>query len=616
MQLAADFPPVSHDDWLEAVAKVLKGRAFDKVLRSATPDGIVIDPLYTRDDADVADQVPGAGVSRRATNVAGQTAGWDVRQRHSLTTPAATNAAILTDLSRGVTSIELDMAGIGADELDAVLANVLLDLAPISLRAASDGVAEGLSLLALADARGVPAGEFRADLGCDPIGCLAVHGAVGRPIDEALGRVGALAAQLATTRSGVRIVRADGVPFAEAGATPATELAATVASGLAYLRALDEAGVEPAVAVRQILLSVTVGTDQFGDIAKLRALRVMWARVNEVLGTDAPCAIQASTAAAVMTRLDPWVNMLRVTIGCFAAAVGGADIVQVRPFDTIAGAPDDLGLRVARNTQLTLMEESNLHRVIDPAGGSWYVEELTNALAAEAWEIVQDIERRGGIVAALTDDSLQQRVDAAWTTTAGAVATRQRPITGVSEFPAIDEELLERPALADRAVDLGPATVRPLTVRRLAEPYETLRLNAGSSSPLPTVFLANLGPVAVHTARAAWAKNFFEVGGIAAVQTPGFDDDAALAEAFRADASRVAVLCSSDDVYADRAATAASALKAAGAERVYLAGHPGDRRQSDEAGGVDEFVHVGTDVLASLEHAHRLLGIGTEEAAR
>lgn len=611
MELAGAFPPVTHEDWLAAVDKVLEGRSFDDVLRSTTADGITIEPLYTREDERAVDQVPGPVATRRASTVAGLTGGWDVRQPHGGTDIAATNAAILTDLARGVTSIDLDMAGI-ADlaTLDAVLDGVLLDLAPVGLHAADDGVAAARLLLDLAVRREVAPSERHVDLGCDPIGRLAVHGAVGGGIDAALASVGALAAEIAPTHPGARTVRADGVPFADAGATPATELAAAVAAGLEYLRALTAAGLDTREAMAQVLLSVTVGADQFGDIAKLRALRVMWARVGEVVGVDDhPTVIQASTASSIATRHDPWVNMLRVTIGCLAAAVGGADIVRVLPFDAAVGVPDELGRRVARNTQLALMEESNLHRVIDPAGGSWYVEHLTDALAAEAWTILQAIEADGGIVAALRSGTLQDRIDASWAQTAASVATRRRPITGVSEFPDVAEKLLERAAAPPVADPDGPAEARPLPLRRIAEPYERLRDAAAGADPSPTVFLANLGPAAVHTARASWAKNFFEAGGIRAVPTDGFDDVESLAAAFAADASAIAVICSSDKTYAEHAAAAATALKAAGAVRVYLAGHPGDRRDADVAAGVDEFIHVGTDVLATLTAAHATLGI-------
>ena len=611
MKLASDFPPVTHELWLEAVDKVLKGRSFDDVLRSETADGIGIEPLYTADDAAPVDQFPAIGTSRRASNIAGLTAGWDVRQRHALVgTAHDTNTRILTDLARGVTSIELLGAGIDdLDTLDAILADVLLDLAPICMWGTDSGVAHARLLLDLTVRRGMQPSEVEADLGCDPIGRLAEHGTVGDPIDVAIEAVGALAVEVAATHPRVRTVRADGGPYASAGATPATELAVTVATGVSYLRTLVAAGLAPDKAMTQILLSLTVGTDQFGDMAKLRALRVMWARVADVVGVaDHRATIQAVTASTTATRRDPWANMLRVTIGCFAAATGGADIVTVRPFDAMVGVSDDLGLRVARNTQLALMEESNLHRVIDPAGGSWYVEHLTDALAAEAWAIFQEIEREGGIVGSLRSGAVQQRVADAAQATAEAVATRRRPITGVSQFPNIDEAALERETPATIEPPEGEREVAPLRPQRLAEPFEKLRDQADAAVVAPTVFSANLGPVGVHTARASWAKNFFEAGGIRVVETDGFDDDASLAAAFTADPSVIAVICSSDTVYAERAATAATALKAAGARHVYLAGNPGDRRSSDEVAGVDEFVHVGTDVLKSLTGAHRVLG--------
>ena len=387
LPLASEFPPVSHEDWLEAVDKVLKGKSYDAVLRTPTRDGFITEPLYTRDDERPVDAVPGPGAGRRASSVTGSTGGWDIRQRHSLTTVAETNEAILTDLARGVTSIELDMDRIDSDELlDGVLAGVYLDLAPVSLAAVGDGVAEARRFLALATARGVAASELVADLGCDPIGQLMRHGGTGRPIADALADVASLAAQVRRSHPGVRTIRADGAPAAAGGATPATELAVAIAAAVDYARALVDAGLGVADAFDQILLSVEVGTDQFGEIAKLRALRVLWRRVCEASGVDAQTgAVQASTSVSVMSSRDPWVNMLRGTLGCFAAAVGGADIVQVQPFDALVGVPDDLGRRIARNTQLALAEETNLHRVIDPGGGSWYIEATTDEMATAAW---------------------------------------------------------------------------------------------------------------------------------------------------------------------------------------------------------------------------------------
>ncbi len=611
LRLAAEFDPVTHQDWLDAVDKVLKGKDFDRVLRSKTPDGIVIEPLYTKEDQPWAVDVPGDGVSLRASNPAGQTSGWDVRQRHVIGDPAAANAAILHDLNRGVTSVELVVDAGATDVLEGALSDVLLDLAPVALLDSGDGIDAAKALLAVAERSGVPASEALLDLGCDPIGALASSAAI--DIDAALAQVGELGAACAGSHPHVRVVRASGVRFAEAGATPATELAVTVGAGVAYARALVAQGVSEADAFNQVLLNVSVGTDQFGDIAKLRALRIMWQRVAAASGVPAAdTKIQASMARNVMTKRDPWVNMLRGTIGCFAAAVGGADIVLVHPFDALVGQPDDLGLRIARNTHLALMEESNLHRVIDPAGGSWYVETLTSQLGEQAWSIFQSFEAEGGVVAAIQSGTVQGLVDEARAETAKHVATRTRPITGVSEFPNLAEEPLQRKPLAVADVGSGDG----LQPWRLAEDYEALRDAADAASTAPTVFLANMGPVAAHTARAGWAQNFFEAGGIAAVTNEGFTTPAEAAQAFAQSGAALVVICSSDALYDELGEATAEALAQAGASRIYLAGNPGDRAGAYQAAGVHEFIHVGCNVLESLQRAHQVQGIGPTEVAQ
>jgi len=613
--LAGEFPTPTHADWLAAVGKILRGRSFEEVLQRTTPDGIVIDPLYTKDSEPPGlEQYPGTGTGRRSSNPVATLAGWDIRQRHGLAEdPAAANAAALTDLRRGVTSIELAAPSIDAERLERALRGVYLDLAPVALRTDDDGVTAAQALLALvADAEIQPA-EYRADLGCDPIGAVARCGRLSLPVADAVARVAQLAAELARSHPRVRIVRADGSTFAEAGASPAVELGATVASAVTYLRAFTDAGLPVDVALDNVLLTTTVGTEQFGDIAKLRALRVLWSRVASVIGAPEHRAkVQAVTSDFALAQRDPWVNMLRTTIGCFAAAVGGADVITVTPFDAQLGQPDDLGRRVARNTQLALMEESQVHRVADAAGGSWYVEHLTDQLAECAWREFQAIESGGGVVAALQSGELQKRIGVQWELEQARVATRARPITGVSEFANLDEDLLSRARFAGEGATADDAVVdvTPLPARRLAEAFEQLRSRGEKQSPEPVVFLANLGAVATHTARATWAKNFFEAGGIRALGNEGFDDDAELAEAFASSGARIAALCSSDAVYSVRVPAAAAALRAAGAARVYLAGHPGEQREAFVAAGVDEFVHVGCDVLRSLHDAYDLLETG------
>ncbi len=459
--------------------------------------------------------------------------------------------------------------------------------------------------------------EARGNLGADPLGRLARRGALEMPLDDALAEVVALAARMATAYPGVQTVVADGTVAHDAGASDAEELAFVLTAGVAYLRALTAGGLSLDQALGQVELRVAATADQFSTIAKVRALRRVWARVAEASGASAAAGsarVHAVTSAAMLTRRDPWVNLLRTSIACFAAGVAGADSITVLPFDAAIGRPDSFARRVARNTHALLLEESNLARVIDPGGGSWYVESLSEELAAAAWSRFQQIEGEGGLVASLTAGALQERIAATAAAREGDIATRRFPLTGVSEFPDLGQVTLEREPWPAAPLPSSPAvTVRALAPRRYAASYEALRdradLHRERSGSRPVVFLANLGPVAVHTARATFAKAFFEAGGIEALGNDGLVGPDEAAAAFAASGASQVVICSSDAVYSESAEATARALKAAGATRVYLAGNPGDRRAGYEAAGIDEFVFIGSNVVQILTTALDAMGV-------
>ena len=341
--------------------------------------------------------------------------------------------------------------------------------------------------------------------------------------------------------------------------------------------------------------------DQFLTMARFRAGRRLWARVAEASGADpgdrAPRQ-HALTSAVMLTRWDPWVNMLRSTVAVFAAGTGGADSVTVRPFDSALGRPDEFGRRTARNLQLVLLEESGLARVIDPAGGSWYVEDLTERLAVEAWERFRETEADGGMAASLASGRLAEEAEACWRERAGRLADLSESVTGVSEFPNVEEVLLERQP--------SPASPSgPLPLRRRSEPSEALRDAVVACNPVPTVLLVTLGPAAEHTARSTFARNLFGVAGIRAVESGDPEGE----QGPGTGGAVIAVLCGSDERYSTEAATAAGGLKAAGVKRVYLAGRPGDDEDDLRASGVDEFIHVGVDLVDVLSRALDDLGV-------
>ncbi len=367
---------------------------------------------------------------------------------------------------------------------------------------------------------------------------------------------------------------------------------------------LTDAGVALDDAFGQVELQLPATADQFATIATCRAARLLWARVAEVLGAPAAAArtgVVAVTSRAMLTAYDPWVNLLRTTVACFAAGVGGVDAITVLPYDELIERPDrELGRRLARNTQSILALESNLGRVADPAAGSAFVEALTAELAATGWAFFQEIEATGGFVAAVDDGSLAGRFAATWAARQTQLDVRRDPITGVSEFPNIDEP----------APTILPADVADgLPVHRRAERFEDLRAAVDASGLTPSVFLAAIGTPAQSTARLTFAKNFFEVAGIRTLPGPDTTDPAAIVSAFAASTATTACLCSSDATYAEHGVAVAEALRAAGAERVLLAGRPRDLMAELDAAGVSGYIYVGCDVHATLADLTRDLGV-------
>jgi methylmalonyl-CoA mutase len=619
LKLAADFPPARREEWLKLVDGVLKGAPFEKRLVSKTYDGLTIEPLYP----------PNSGSRPLAARPAG--APWQIMQRVDHPDPAAANAEALHDLENGANGLMLAFAGaVGANgygispdqaALTKVLDGVQLD-AGISLELQMSPPAKDAAahLAAILKARGAAPAGVDIRFGFDPIGAMATGwGGAGWP--EVAPHFAAAVTDLAAQGFRGPFAVADGRVIHNAGGSETQELAYVLAVAAAYLRALEGAGMSLDAARRAIFLRLAADADQIMSIAKFRAARKLWARVEEACGlSPAPVFISAETAWRMMTRRDPWVNMLRGTIAVFAAGIGGANAVTVLPCTNALGLPDRFARRTARNTQLILLEESNLARVADPAAGSGGVEEMTKQLCAGAWALFQEIEKVGGLWAALQSGLVQTKVAAVVAAREKAIASRKEPVTGVSEFPNIFETPVSvLPVAPVAAAGHGSPLVEPLKPIRLAEPFEKLREASdralSETGARPKIFLANLGRIADFNARAMFAKNFFEAGGIETVSNDGFagedgkTDLAALIAAFKASGAKLACLCSSDKVYPLEATEAAKALAGAGAKSVYLAGRPGEIEAALKDVGVKDFVFLGCDLLAMLSAAQERLGL-------
>ena len=625
LSFAADFPQATREQWLERVAGVLKGAAFEAKLVSRSRDGIAIQPLYPKAD----------GAPRIARAEAGR---WRIAQRMDHPDPAAAQELALVDLEGGADALALvgrqapAARGFGVrletdEDLARALAGVRLELIQLRLDAGSGGAALAERLVALAERRGHRLSELALDLGLDPVGALAASGRLPLAWDEVAAGLGARLASLQAKGFAGRAFLADGRAYHEAGAGEAQELAAVLATGVAYLRALEAQGHSLEAARRALSFLLVADADEFLTVAKFRALRRLWGRIERACGlAPEPLRLHAETAWRMTTRRDPWVNLLRATVAAFSAGIGGADAVTVLPFTMALGLPDAFARRVARNTQLILLEEANLWRVADPAAGAGGFEALTDALCEKAWSLFQAIEREGGIVASLQTGALQGRIAAVRAAREQAVATRREPLTGTSEFADLQEApvavLLPAAPAAPGASGPAAVTADPLPSVRAAEPFERLRdlsdAHLARTGRRPKVFLANLGPVAAFTARATFAKNFFEAGGIEAVTNDGFSDQDKLRQAFIDSKAKLSCICSSDEVYFSPAETAimpnettveemARVLSRAGCSLIYVAGRPIMREDAMFSAGIRGFIYSGCDLLAVISSIYSAL---------
>jgi len=454
--------------------------------------------------------------------------------------------------------------------------------------------------------------DLRASL--NPIGGLAATGLSPRPWSELSRSLAAAVRDLAAQGFRGPFMVADGRIIHNAGGSEAQELAFAVAAAVDCLRALDAGRVPLDAARDMIYFRLAADANEFLTIAKFRAVRKLWARVEGICGlTPRPVTVAAETAWRMMTRRDPYVNMLRVTVAAAAAGLGGADNIAILPHTAAIGLPDAFARRVARNTHLVLLEESNLAKVSDPAAGSGAIEDLTNRICAMAWSQFQEIDKAGGAWAALEQGLIQKHVARVRAEREKAVAHRTDAITGTSDYPDLHERpagVLDVARLAAPKEASAKPTAEPLPSIRLAEPFERLRdasdRTLAKTGTRPKVFLATLGRLAEFTARAMFAKNFYEAGGIEATNHDGFKDQAEMVHAFKASGAKLACLCSSDKVYEKEAGPAAKALTAAAAI-VHVAGRPGEKEAVLRQAGVKTFIYAGCDALSTLQAAHDIL---------
>jgi methylmalonyl-CoA mutase len=612
--------------WRAAVAGVLAkstkrdaseiealGPEPEQILETPTYENVAIRALYTALDELPEPPLPGEWPYLRGADALRDVkTGWRVAEaipanRVAGVAAEEVNAAVLAGLGEGVSAllIRVGESGVAPGQLEKVLEGVYLSMAPVILDAGADYRAAAEVLLELVaqvepDQRAI----LSIDLGADPL-TAELSARPAPPIGEVVG----LAKQVAGDQ-GVRAITVDGPALHNLGANATWELAGSIAAAVAYLRVLTEAGLPAAKALLQISFRVAADDDQFMTIAKIRALRRLWARVAEVVGEPdcGAAVVHAETSLPMMTQRDPWVNMLRSTLAAFGAGVGGADTVLVFPFDVtieggFPGMATSFARRMARNIQLLLLEESHVGRILDPAGGSWFVEDLTDQLAQQAWKSFQSIEQRGGFIDArdyIADQIAEiaaQRVD--------DVAHRRTAITGVNEYPNLAE-----PALPRSDSSYSPLAAGKLV--RYAAPFEALRdrsdVYLDRTGSRPRALLLPLGPLAEHNIRTTFAANLLASGGIEAVNPGTIDADGVAAAVADAGSPAVAVICGTDSRYGTEVSAVVEAAHSAGISHVCLAGPQKAVAEVDPEHRPDEFLTAKINAVEALSHLLDRLG--------
>ncbi len=691
--LFAEFTPPTYQEWRDATIASLKGVPFERLV-THTYEGIDLQPLYRQEDAaSISHQftLPGNAPYVRGSTASGNLVDpWLVAQEIGYASPAAVNAALRHDLQRGQTAVNLvldeptragldpdraDPAVVGSngmsladlDDLSVALAGVDLSTTPVMIQSGSVALPAAALLIALVQQTGRSPSDLCGTVENDPLGVLACNGELPASLQTLYDEMAQLTVWAAGNAPALDTVTVSGAGYADAGASAVEELAYVLATGVAYLRTLQERAVDINTACRHLRFTFAVGGNFFMEVAKLRAARLLWSQVVAAFdGDDDAQKMRIHTCSSRWnkTACDPYVNMLRTTTETFAGAAGGVDSMHVMPFDALYSVPEEFGRRTARNTQLILQQECNLTRLIDPAGGSWYVEWLTDQVARNSWELFRRVESTGGMEENVRRGRVRSQIAETAAARASGLATRRDVLVGVNMYtnlaersrkaatPAIDAERIQRirtrrenrdipllDALAVAAPDArvyaavvavsAGATLQsvvealrgrsgereqvvPLPSTRAAQPFERLRdaaeqhtVRTGSA---PRVFLANLGPLARHKARADFSRGFFETGGFQVDSPAGFDTPEAAADAALASGADAVVICSTDDDYLESVPRLAARIKGNNPDLpVILAGYPKEQIEMYRFAGVNEFIHVRANCYSVNAWLHETL---------
>ncbi len=607
------FPPVPTEQWEEKIVADLKGADYQRKLVWRTAEGFDVRPYYRAEDISrlpFKEAVPGTYPYVRGSREKGNT--WEIRQDILVDPdPRKTNRTILHALEKGAHSVGLvfrDVQEIDRSFLKKLLTKVEIDCLNLHFLGYSSPEQLYRLFLEHAEDQEKEGKNLTGSLDTDPLGRLALTGSLN---EKHWNSWPALVGEAAGKTPGFRILGINGKHFHNSGATLSQEIAISLSMANACLTQGEAHGLDPKSTARGMMFNLATGPDYFPEIAKLRALRMLWSYICTQWGIPAEkigMHVHSETVRWNLTVYDPYVNILRTTTEAMSAGLAGSDSVTVLPFDTYYKGHNDFSDRIARNIQIILQEEAYFNKVADPAAGSYYLENLTAGLAEKAWELFREIESRGGFLEAFKTGFIQDTVEASARRKRERVAARKETLVGINQYPNFDEQILEqyRPASPERNAD-EEAEYRPLKQLRLAKAFEKLRMQTEQSEKRPAVFLFKYGNPAWMTARAMFSGNFFACAGYEILDNAGFATVEEGIEAARKSGAEIIALCSSDDAYPEMVPQVAEALRESA--HIVVAGYPKEHLEQLREAGAEHFIHVKSNLLEELTKFQQLLGI-------
>lgn len=636
------FPRPTYEAWRQAAEKALKGKSFEETLVTRTYEDILLQPIYMPESIEslphVTSMLPGMAPYGRGTHTLGYIQKtWDVAQELVADTPQTCNQIVKQDIKRGQTMIHIvldtrtclgmdtDQAQSGArnglslctrEDVKQTFEGINLEQFPILIQSGVSAQSILALLVAVLREQGLSEEALHGCIGMDPLGLWIKEGTLPYSLEGVYDAMSQMTLWASHHAPALQTVLVQGHPYHDGGGNAVHELAFSLATGTAYIRAMQEREIDIDVIAPRIRFSFSLGSNFFMEIAKLRAARILWTKIVTAFGgseASAKMIMHGRTSYWTKTVYDPYVNMLRTTTEAFAGVIGGVDSLHASPFDEAIGEADEFSRRIARNTQLLLKEEAHLGKTIDPAGGSWYIEVLTDQLARKAWELFQHIEAKGGMVRALEDGIPQQHIAELACTRKQNIGFRKERIVGTNIYAnmkekpllraSVDEKVRDKKRMTDLAIFRSSidadahrialdvlrgakgehameaaveaarvgATVGDITkavqerqtggcpiiskihIHRGAEPFEQLRAASDAymerTGMRPQVFLANMGPIPRYKPRADFTTGFFEAGGFDVLGNNGFAHPQEAVRVAAASCASIVVICSSDDLY-------------------------------------------------------------------